>query len=77
MSVGGVNFSHITDTIGKKADSLSQELSTLNAQGDKTSTTDLMKIQQKMQEWSLVTQLQSTMIKEVGDALKGIVQKSG
>jgi type III secretion protein F len=34
-------------------------------------------MQQMMQEWTMLTQLQSTLVKDIGDALKGIIQKSG
>ncbi|MFO1058398.1 MAG: EscF/YscF/HrpA family type III secretion system needle major subunit [Dongiaceae bacterium] len=77
MSVGGVNFNNLASTIGSKTDKVGQELANLQASGDTTSTSDMLKMQQKMQEWSMLTQLQSTIIKELGDALKGIVQKSG
>ena len=77
MSVGGVNFNNLASTIGSKTDKVGQELANLQAGGDTTSTSDMLKMQQKMQEWSMLTQLQSTIIKELGDALKGIVQKSG
>jgi type III secretion protein F len=77
MSVGGVNFSNLASTIGSKTDKVGQDLANLQATGDTTSTSDMLKMQQKMQEWSMLTQLQSTIIKELGDALKGIVQKSG
>ncbi len=77
MSVGGVNFNNLASTIGSKTDKVGQELASLQAGGDTTSTSDMLKMQQKMQEWSMLTQLQSTIIKELGDALKGIVQKSG
>ena len=30
-----------------------------------------------LQKWSMLIQLQSTITKELGDALKGIIQKAG
>ena len=45
--------------------------------GENPSTADLLALQQQVQQWTLTTQVQSTVIKEVADALKGIVQKAG
>jgi type III secretion protein F len=41
------------------------------------SNADLLQMQYGLQKWSMTMQLQSTMVKDVGDALKGIVQKMG
>lgn len=40
------------------------------------SQTDLLKLQQELQQWTLMTDLLSTMTKQVGDSLKSIVQKA-
>jgi hypothetical protein len=41
------------------------------------SNVDLLDLQSKVQQWTLITQLVSTITQEVGNAMKGIVQKSG
>ncbi len=48
----------------------------VNSMGPNHSTMDLLKLQGKMQEWTLAAQLNSALIKELGDAMKGIVQKA-
>ena len=45
-------------------------------QGEPTSA-DLMKMQEAMQKWSMTIQMQSNMIQELNDALKGIIGKMG
>jgi type III secretion apparatus needle protein len=45
--------------------------------GTDVSTTTMLELQSMTQKWSLLTQIQSTLIKEVSDAMKGVVQKAG
>ena len=40
------------------------------------SQADLLKMQQQTQQWTMMIELQSTITKQIGDALKGIIQKS-
>ena len=40
-------------------------------------TADLLLLQQQMQQWSMMVELNSTLIKVVADAMKGVIQKSG
>ena len=41
------------------------------------STVKMLELQSQVQEWSLLTSIQSTLAKEVSDAMKGVIQKSG
>jgi len=50
--------------------------STLYSANKETSATDLLNMQLKLQSWSISVQMQSSIVKELGDALKGVVQKS-
>lgn len=45
--------------------------------GPNASAADLLQAQSTMTQWTLKANLQSALVKEIGDALKGIVQKSG
>ncbi len=45
--------------------------------GDAPTTQDLLLLQQQVQQWTLFTQIQSTLVKEVSDAMKGVIQKAG
>ncbi|WP_142848259.1 EscF/YscF/HrpA family type III secretion system needle major subunit [Telmatospirillum sp. J64-1] len=72
-----LTFDTINQTIGRTMQVRQDELASFTQSMNPESTTDLLRMQQMMQEWTMVTQLQSTMVKEIGDALKGIIQKSG
>ena len=45
--------------------------------GTDVSTTTMLEMQSMTQKWSLLTQILSTLVKEVSDAMKGVVQKAG
>lgn len=72
-----VNFDLLNSTVGRSLEAKQQALENFTATLDPTSTADLLKMQQMMQEWTMMTQLQSTLVKDIGDALKGIIQKTG
>ena len=36
----------------------------------------MLEVQQQLQQWTMMTQVQSTVVKELGDTLKGVVQKA-
>lgn len=72
-----LTFDTVNNTIGRTLQTRQEELRSFTATMDSNNTADLIKMQQMMQEWTMLTQLQSTLQKEIGDALKGIIQKSG
>jgi len=73
----GFTFRSIGDTVGKVTANREVALqTTLKELGDSPSTFDMLKVQQEMQQWSMFTQIQSTVIKELSDALKGVIQKA-
>lgn len=45
--------------------------------GQNPSTLDMLNMQQAMTKWSMMIQLQSTLIKELGDTMKSVIQKAG
>ena len=57
--------------------SLGAKITAMNAKGDTVTTMDLLQLQSDMAKWTLTTNIQSTLTKELGDALKGIIQKAG
>jgi type III secretion protein F len=76
MAIEGLTYNSINSTISQVAASREASLkNTLSEMGDSPSTGDLLKVQQELQQWSMFTQIQSTLVKEVGDTLKGILQK--
>ena len=73
-----ITIDYIGNTVGnsmkRKETNLKQEIESL---GDNPSTQDLLMVQQDVAEWTLLTQIQSTLVKEVADAMKGVIQKAG
>lgn len=71
-----LTFDSINNTIGQTLEVQQSELENFTSSMDPTDTADLLKMQQMMQEWTMLMELQSTLVKDIGDALKGIIQKS-
>lgn len=49
---------------------------TLDGLNENPSTADMLKMQHEIQQWSILTQIQSTITKELADTLKGVIQKA-
>jgi type III secretion protein F len=80
LGVGSsVTFDLLNNTIYKgiqtQETNLVNELNTLGSQSD-VSATDLLQAQQLQQQWTMMINMQSTMSKDISDALKGIIQNS-
>lgn len=74
----GINFDFINNSISKVVQSREAELKTqISALGANPTTSDLLNMQQQLQQWTMTTQIQSTLVKEISDAMKGIIQKAG
>ncbi|AZZ92386.1 hypothetical protein EUZ85_17315 [Hahella sp. KA22] len=69
------NFDAINDAMGRQATLKEEELRSFANSMDPNNSTDLIKFQQKVQEWGLITNLQSTTIKSLKDTIASIVQK--
>ncbi|QXL83607.1 EscF/YscF/HrpA family type III secretion system needle major subunit [Comamonas sp. NLF-1-9] len=83
-SAGGsvVSFDSIAQALGAVTDNaetnLRAKIDKINSAGDgNVSQADMLMLQADLQKWSMMIQLQSTITKELGDALKGIIQKAG
>ena len=77
LSTGGLSFGSIGNTLAQVTSSRESALqSTISGLGEIATTADLLNLQVQMQQWSMFTQIQSTVVKELGDALKGVVQKA-
>lgn len=82
MSVIGssspLTFDYINTTVYR---ALSAKEATLmqkiQESGDQPSTMQLLELQQQVQQWTMMTQIQSTLVKEISDAMKGVIQKAG
>ena len=66
-----------TSVVAVNEASLGAKITALNSKGDSVTTGDLLAVQSDMAKWTLATNIQSTLTKELGDALKGIIQKAG
>lgn len=74
----GINFSFVGQTLGTVLDTSEANLrDVLSNLGDSPTQAQLLSMQVELQKWTMLIQLQSTIVKELGDALKGIIQKSG
>jgi len=74
----GVTFDTINSTLYNVVQTKEQDLRTqISALGPSPTTADLLNMQSQLQQWTMLVQVQSTVVKELSDALKGIVQKSG
>lgn len=71
------NFNSLMKTLMPRMQSGENDIkSVLSSMGSNPSAGDLIQVQAKVQQWSLVSSLNSNLVKELGDTLKSIVQKA-
>ena len=77
--MSGVNFDFINSSVSSVVNSAEATLRTTVASLDPTNTspTQLLMLQQDVSKWTMMTQIQSTLVKELSDTMKGIIQKAG
>ena len=78
----GLNFNHLNRTLfqGIRAQEtkLRNTISTMGSEADGSLTqTELLVVQQQVQQWTMMIELHSTITKQIADALRGVIQKSG
>lgn len=76
MISSGLTFENINTTISNVTRAREAELKQTLGQLKEPSTQDLLRMQQEVQQWSMFTQIQSTVVKEVAEAMKGVIQKA-
>mgnify|MGYP006185614185 CR=1 FL=1 len=76
---GTLSLDYITNVGLNSVDAFENQIKAKfdQTRGTDVSTTTMLELQSMTQKWSLLTQIQSTLIKEVSDAMKGVVQKAG
>ena len=78
VNINGMTFDYINTSISNVVrsaeSSLQNKISVLDA--DSVSATDLLLLQQEISKWTIMTEIQSTLVKDLSDAMKGIIQKS-
>lgn len=72
-----LTFDTINRTINVAVQSRELELQRTIQGMQNPTTQDLLVLQQQLQQWTLMTNTQSTVVKEIGDLMKGIIQKAG
>jgi len=75
----GLSLDYVSQTMLTAVSSAEQTLrATIQTQAASQTQTpsDLLVLQKQIQEWSMITQLQSTVVKELADAAKSVIQKS-
>jgi type III secretion protein F len=76
INSGGLSFDYLNSSISTVVQNREQTLlGQIGSLGPSPTTADLLTLQQQVQSWTMLTQIQSTITKEVGDALKGIISK--
>ena len=74
----GITFDYINNSVASVVQSREADLKgQISKLGANPSTADLLNLQQQIQQWTMVTQIQSTLVKEISDAMKGVIQKAG
>lgn len=76
-STSGITFESINNSISQLTTARENDLqNTINNLGDNPSTGDLLNLQAQVQQWTMFTQIESTIVKDVSDAMKGVIQKA-
>jgi type III secretion protein F len=78
IASSGLTFDYINTSVATAVRSKEADLMTqISKLGTDPTTTDLLVLQQQIQQWTMMTQVQSTLVKEISDAMKGVIQKAG
>ncbi len=77
----GLNFNSVNSTIygsiRSQESNLQTTLSNLRTNADgSVSQADMLKMQQQVQQWTMLIEIQSTITKQIADSLKGVIQKA-
>ncbi len=75
----GLSLDYVSQTMLTAVSNAEQTLrATIQQQAASQTQTpsDLLVLQKQIQEWAMITQLQSTVVKELADAAKSVIQKS-
>jgi len=75
-NTSSLNFSTLVTPFANSVSATETNLNNLiNTYGNDPSTTDLLNLQTVVTQYSLMISTESTLIKDLGDSLKGIVQR--
>jgi type III secretion apparatus needle protein len=71
----GLDFDSVNRGMGKSVSDMQNKLDGMSKNLDPTNIQDMLKYQQEMAKWSVAVGVESTTIKSITDALKGITQR--
>ncbi len=75
-----ISMSFVNSTVLQAYQAREQDLRSsiisLQSKGADVSNLDLISLQQEIAQWTLFTQIQSSLTKEISDAMKGVIQKA-
>lgn len=74
---GGFDYGAVTRSLGQGTATAESNLRSFSSSMDPGNASDMIKMQNLTQQWSVAINMESNMVKTIGDALKGIVQKIG
>ena len=75
---GALTFDYINSTVLAALNNREVQLrAAIQSTGNNPSTVQLLDLQQQVQQWTMLAQIQGTLAKEISDAMKGVIQKAG
>ena len=78
MSISSFNFDTINSTVANVVQQVESDLKTkIQNTKAEAGTAEFLELQREVSKWSIMTSVQSTLVKELGDAIKGVIQKTG
>ena len=72
-----VDLNTISETLGKNTSMATDNLKEAMTKASSGKPEDLVNMQMALQKWTMMNQLQSSMIQQLGECCKGIIQKMG
>lgn len=77
----GLSLNQVNTTIfqGLRAQEtrLRDTLAQIGSKGDAVDQTDMLRMQQQVQQWTMLVEIQSTITKQISDSIKSVIQKAG
>lgn len=77
----GVSIEHINRTVNQgvrmQEGRLRDTLSRIGKADGSVTQMDLLRMQQEVQQWTMLIDIQSTITKQLGDSIKSVIQKAG
>ena len=76
MATTTLSFDFINSTVATAVQSKETDLlGQIQNLGTAPTTADLLVLQQGVTQWTMMTEIQSTLVKDMSDAMKSIIQK--